>query len=77
MRRLPKKHIFPGGFRVEIVIGQPLEGNDADYETLDVDLGRITLSKQRTPRQLWRDLAHELVHAVVDAQNYIERAVAP
>lgn len=85
MRRIPKCHVFPGGYTVDIVIaevdagGYSLTegGDDASYDTLDVGRGQITLHPSRTARQMWRDLAHELLHALVDAQHYIESKVAP
>jgi len=85
LKRLPKRHVFPGGYTVKIVVaardagGWSLveNGNDATYDTLEIDQGQITLHPQRTNRQHWHDLAHELLHALVDAQHYIEKKVAP
>lgn len=84
MRRLPKRHRFPGGYYVDIVVSAEDHGgwslvennNVASYDTIDIDHGQITLHPQRTPRQHWHDLAHELLHALVDAQHYIEGVVA-
>lgn len=79
MRRLPKSHTFPGGFKVEILsapYGELLdEGSFAEYSTVTRSAGRIVLWDQLTPKQAWRILMHEMIHAIVDAQHWVEREV--
>lgn len=81
MRKLPKQHKFPGGFHVEIVLAPrgvaPLEDEDekATYGTLDAEHGRITLWEGLTPTQQWKALGHELVHAALDADNWIQENI--
>jgi Zn-dependent peptidase ImmA (M78 family) len=77
MKPLPKRHRFPGGFVVEIVLADIDPTEAGTYETPEIGRGIITIDRHRTPRQRWHDLGHELMHAAVDAQNFIERKVAP
>jgi len=78
VKRIPKTVIFPGGFRLSVVVEEIDDPeNNGTYDTVTIGEGVITLSDKLTPRQQWRILAHEMIHAVVDAQNYIERVVAP
>lgn len=76
-RRLPATHRFPGGFKVRIELVPRGEGGleDGDhglYFTESYDCGVIRLWDGLTPRQRWNVLMHELLHALVDAQNYVE-----
>lgn len=77
-RPLPKRHRFPGGYVVQIRLvprGEGLELGPDDmgqYDTLTADEGCILLWEGLTPRQRWGVLMHELLHALVDAQNYVE-----
>lgn len=75
--RLPARHRFPGGYTVDIRLSPRGSGVlDADdmgaYETVEADRGVIHLWEGLTPRQRWHTLLHELLHALVDAQSYVE-----
>lgn len=78
MKRLPTQHRFPGGFRVTIVEAPRPSArlsldDEADYHTIDCESALITLWDQLTPRQKWAALMHELLHALADAQNCVEK----
>lgn len=86
MKRLPKKHVFPGGFTVyidsvergETVRGITLpEDCDGYFDTIDICSGQVLLWQGLTLRQKWRTLAHEIIHGALDAQICIEQEVAP
>lgn len=86
MKRLPPKHTFPGGFVLyidQVAHGETRRGVtlpadcDAYFDTIDVGSGQVLIDKDKTPRQKWRLLAHEMVHAALDAGIQIEHEVAP
>jgi hypothetical protein len=86
MKRLPSKHKFPGGFILYIdtvEVGTTVRGItlppdcEGYFDTIDLGSGQILLSSSLTPRQQWRTLAHEMVHAALDAAHQIEKEVAP
>lgn len=75
MKRLPSKILFPGGFEVQVVlVDLPDFG---EYETIDIGHGRISIDEKLTPRQRWHFLSHEMLHALVDAQHFIMKVIAP
>lgn len=79
VKRIPRKHVFPGGFTVDIVfVDSKPEGESKIPDTLGLyftkssDAGCIELWKGLTPRQRWRILMHEMLHALADAQRWAE-----
>lgn len=89
LRKLPSKHVFPGGFTVviesvprntEVLTPggdriEPLGDDDFGiYHTDQAGVGVIYLWDQLTPKQAWNTLMHELIHCLVDAQNYVEKS---
>lgn len=76
--KLPKRVRFPGGFVVDVkVAARGSKHLDEDefgcYLTDARDHGTIRLWEELTPRQQWRTLMHELIHALVDAQNNVDQ----
>ncbi len=82
--RFPSQHRFPGGFTVDIELQERHPGSkhpehildeaddEAAYVHVSKERGLIVLWTELTPKQKWHALMHELQHALVDAQNYVE-----
>jgi hypothetical protein len=86
VKRIPSKFRFPGGFTLyidQVNHGEERRGVtlpddcDAYFDTIDVGSGQVLIDVKKTPRQKWRLLAHEMVHAALDAGIQIEHEVAP
>lgn len=86
MKRIPEKHRFPGGFVLyidKVDAGETRRGVtlppdcNAYFDTIDSCSGQVLLDRKLTPRQHWRLLAHEMVHAALDSGVCIEHEVAP
>jgi len=74
--KIPRKHVFPGGFTVKI---EQLEREDfkaengADEACFDRDNMTILLDRGRSKADRKADFIHEMGHAFLDWQYWYER----